>query len=121
MKALGVKIDTTPFEQANVPEGHYDAVLSFHTIEHVPDIKSTFTKIAHILKPEGAVLIEVPTGPEEYGNPDHVQFFNEESLARFLSEFFEDVKIVPNVYETRNGVQIGSLYGVGRRPKGRAA
>jgi 2-polyprenyl-3-methyl-5-hydroxy-6-metoxy-1,4-benzoquinol methylase len=120
MKALGVTIRTAPFEALDLPKGYYDAVLSFHTVEHLPDVAGVFRKICRILKPDGSVLIEVPTGPEEYTNPDHVQFFTEESLKRFLENYFEDTEIIPNCYTNPHGTVIGSLYGVGRRPKLRA-
>lgn len=120
MKTLGVHIDTKPFEKLNLPKAHYDGVLSFHTVEHLPDLHRVFDKIRAMLKPDGAVLIEVPTGPEEYPNPDHVQFFNEQSLKRLLDRHFEEVEILPNAYSTRFGIHIGSLYGVGRRPRAQA-
>ncbi len=117
MKALGVKIKTGLFEELDLQPGHFDLVLSFHTVEHLPDLHRVFSKIAKILKPEGAVLVEVPTGPEEYTNQDHVQFFSDDSLKRLLEGFFEVGEIIPNRYSTVHGSVMGSLYGVGRRPK----
>ncbi len=117
MAALGVKIKTELFEDLDLQTGYYDLVISFHTVEHLPNLNRVFGKIAGILGPEGAVLIEVPTGPEEYTNPDHVQFFSEESLKRLLERFFEVGEIIPNHYTNPHGTVIGSLYGVGRRPK----
>lgn len=116
MKTLGVTIHTAPFELLELPEGYYDAVLSFHTVEHLPDLNKVFTKICRILKPDGRVLIEVPTGPEEYMNPQHVQFFTDGSLKRFLANYFEETEIIQNYYTNWRGTVIGSLYGVGRRP-----
>lgn len=120
MKALGVKIETDLFENLKLPNDYYDLVMSFHTVEHLPDLHKVFGKIAGILKPDGAVLIEVPTGPEEYTNPDHVQFFDDNSLKRLLEIFFEVGEIIPNRYTNPHGTVIGSLYGVGRRPRARA-
>jgi len=117
MKALGVKIETDLFEDLKLTPGYYDLVMSFHTVEHLPDLHKVFSKIASILKPDGSVLIEVPTGPEEYTNPDHVQFFDDNSLKRLLEIFFEVGEIIPNRYTNPHGTVIGSLYGVGRRPR----
>ncbi len=117
MAALGVKIKTDVFEDLDLPPEYYDLVVSFHTVEHLPDLHRVFEKIAGILRPNGAVLIEVPAGPEEYTNPDHVQFFSEASLKRLLDRFFESGEIIPNHYTNLHGTMIGSLYGVGRRPK----
>jgi 2-polyprenyl-3-methyl-5-hydroxy-6-metoxy-1,4-benzoquinol methylase len=117
MRELGVTIMTDLFEHLDLEENAYDAVLSFHTIEHIADLDVVFKKIAKILKPDGAVLIEVPCGPEEYTNTDHLQFFCEESLEKYLLRFFEDARVIPNEYENMHGTHIGSLYGVGLRPR----
>ncbi|HET8938542.1 MAG TPA: class I SAM-dependent methyltransferase [Polyangiales bacterium] len=116
MQSLGVQIRTGMFEEIALPTGHYDAVISFHTIEHIIDLERTFRKIARILKPDGVLLIEVPTGPEEYTNRDHVHFFNEASLQRLLERYFEVGETLTNHYVSSAGASIGSLYGVGRRP-----
>jgi 2-polyprenyl-3-methyl-5-hydroxy-6-metoxy-1,4-benzoquinol methylase len=117
MKALGVRIKIGLFDEFQLPQAYYDAVASFHTIEHIPDLGRTFDKIVDVLKPDGTVFIEVPTGPEEYANTDHVQFFSDASLKRFLERYFEVGETVPNLYSTADGTQVGSLYGIGRRPR----
>lgn len=114
--ALSVKIHTEMFEDLPLEEEQFDGVLSFHTIEHVPDPCLVLDKIARILKPGGSVLIEVPCGPEEYVNTDHLQFFCEKSLRLYLEDCFREVKIFKNTYENANGTLIGSLYGVGQGP-----
>ena len=121
MAALGVKIRTGLFEEIDLPRGYYDVVASFHTIEHIIDLDRTFAKICAILKPDGAVLVEVPTGPEEYTNRDHVHFFSDASLRRLLERHFEVGETVANRYVNSAGTPIGSLYGIGRRPRRSAA
>lgn len=117
MEALGVKILVGTFEQCPVDAGVYDAVLSFHTLEHLQEPRRIFEKIASMLKPEGALLVEVPTGPEEYHNTYHLHFFGPDSLERLLGEFFEDVEILRNEFVDPWGTPIVSLYGVGKRPR----
>lgn len=119
MKTLGVKIRTGLFENIELAPTCYDVVASFHTVEHLCDLKAVFGKISAILKPDGATVIEVPTGPEEYRNSDHLQFFDAHSLRILIEQFFEECEIIPNQYTNPNGVLIGSLYAVGRRPRGR--
>ncbi|WP_313918229.1 class I SAM-dependent methyltransferase [Tahibacter sp.] len=116
MKKLGVDIRIGLFENIPLPRAHYDVVASFHTIEHMPDLKSTFAKIADILKPDGLALVEVPTGPEEYANSDHVHFFSVGSLKRLMENHFEQGEVIGNQYMSAGGVTIGSLYGIGRHP-----
>lgn len=121
MKALGVRIETGLFEDIALPRAYYDIVASFHTIEHMPELEPTFGKIVDILKPDGLVFVEVPTGPEEYTNRDHVQFFSDESLRRLLEKYFEISATVSNRFSNAAGVEIRSLYGIGRRPRRKSA
>lgn len=117
MKALGVKIRIGLFEDIALPRSYYDVVASFHTIEHITDLGRTFTKIVDILKPDGLVFVEVPVGADDYANRDHVQFFSDESLKRLLQRYFEVGETVSNRFLNAEGAWLGSLYGVGRRPR----
>ena len=101
MAALGVKIKTSLFENLDLAPGYYDLAVSFHTVERLPDLHRVFGKIASILKSDGALLIEVPAGPEEYTNPDHFQFFSDESLKRLLETYFDVGEIIPNINAER--------------------
>lgn len=117
IKALGVRIRIGLFEEVQLAQAYYDVVASFHTIEHIPDLSRTFAKIVDVLKPDGTAFIEVPTGPEEYANTDHVRFFSDASLKRLLERYFEVGETVPNLYSTADGTKVGSLFGIGRRPQ----
>lgn len=115
--ALGVKIYPDLFENIDLPKDHFDIIMSFHTLEHMCSPCDVFERINSLLKPEGGVVIEVPTGPEEYSNTDHVQFFEENSLRLLIDTYFHESEIIMNEYPNAKGVRIGSLYGIGRRPK----
>ena len=115
---LAVEIDTGLFEDLDIETDTYDAVLSFHTIEHLVDPKLVLAKIARILKRSGVVLVEVPCGPEEYDNTDHLQFFCKESLLGLLNNSFEQSDIIENRYTNDQGIKIESLYGIGKVPHG---
>lgn len=117
MDALNVTIYTDIFENLTLTPHSQDVVLSFHTIEHITDLDTVFRKICDILKPTGSVLIEVPCGPEEYTNTDHLHFFYENSLEQLLKNYFKEAEIVDNTYVNQHGTKIGSLYGIGRIPK----
>lgn len=117
MQALGVDIRVGLFEEIDLPQAHFDVVASFHTVEHIPDLRPVFEKIADTLTQDGVALIEVPTGPEEYANTDHVHFFSHESLKRLMEKYFEVGEVLSNQYANAEGTLIGSFYGVGRRPK----
>jgi 2-polyprenyl-3-methyl-5-hydroxy-6-metoxy-1,4-benzoquinol methylase len=113
-KALGVDILTSPFETIELPAKNFDLVMSFHTLEHLKDPGSVLAKVATILRLDGALLLEVPCGEEEYENTDHLHFFSETSLRTLLNKFFVTTEILDNSYTNSTGVRIGSVYGVGR-------
>jgi SAM-dependent methyltransferase len=114
-KNLGVKILTEPFEETALTPQSFDLVMSFHTLEHMRHPLDVLAKAAEILRPDGAILIEVPCGEEEYENTDHLHFFSENSLRLLLQNHFDEAEILPNGYTNSSGVAIGSIYGVGRR------
>jgi SAM-dependent methyltransferase len=113
-KALGVDILTAPFENLELPPKNFDLVMSFHTLEHLRDPASVLAKVANILRPDGALLLEVPCGEEEYENTDHLHFFSDTSLRTLLNKFFVTTDILDNSYTNSAGIRIGSIYGVGR-------
>lgn len=121
VRANQVKIYNCPFEECVTDNGAYDAVLSFHTLEHLCDLRGTLEKIAGMLSTEGAMLVEVPTGPEEYHNTYHLHFFSPESLKALIERHFEEAEILENEFVDPWGTKIVSLYGVGRRPRRFAA
>jgi SAM-dependent methyltransferase len=114
-KNLGVRILTEPFEETALTPQSFDLVMSFHTLEHMRHPSDVLAKAAEILRPDGAILIEVPCGEEEYENTDHLHFFSENSLRLLLQNHFDEAEILPNGYTNSSGVAIGSIYGVGRR------
>jgi SAM-dependent methyltransferase len=116
-RQLGVNILTEPFEDLSLPLNNFDLVMSFHTLEHMCDPRAVFERIRRIVKPDGGVVIEVPTGPEEYANTDHLQFFERNSLRDLIDQFFDESEILQNEYTNVDGVRIASLYGIGRRPR----
>lgn len=116
-RSLGVDIVSDKFENLRLEEASFDGIVSFHTVEHVNSPHTLFAKSAHLLKSQGSILIEIPIGEEEYPNTDHLHFFSRESLRRLIDAHFEEAEIVDNCYTNCNGVLIGSLYGVGRRPR----
>jgi ubiquinone/menaquinone biosynthesis C-methylase UbiE len=114
VQRFGVDIRTEPFEDLQLPVQNCDLVVSFHTLEHMRYPAKVLAKVARVLRPDGAVLVEVPCGKEEYENTDHLHFFSDESLRLLLSQFFANTEIIENAYTNSAGVRIGSLYGVGR-------
>ncbi|MDX9973137.1 MAG: class I SAM-dependent methyltransferase [FCB group bacterium] len=116
-EALRVDIRLGMFEDMDLPRNYYDGVLTFHTLEHVRDVVKVLEQVVEVLKPGGGLVLEVPCGPQEYVNNDHLHFFSEQSLKALLGKFFEEVELIPNNYDAVFGETVSSFYGIGRRVK----
>ena len=78
--------------------GSIDLVVSFETIEHVPDASALVSEIRRVLKPGGRLVLSTPNrafGPPERhtGNPFHVREFTADELRDLLRRSFEDVQL----------------------------
>lgn len=64
-----------------------DFILACDIIEHLPDKIFTMNEAWRVLKPQGQMLIEVPTtaGPGAFQDPTHVSFWNERSFLYFTA------------------------------------
>lgn len=45
------------------PDGHFDAVVSFHAIEHIPGAGAALAEMARVVRPGGKVLLVYPAEP----------------------------------------------------------
>ncbi|MCA1644227.1 MAG: class I SAM-dependent methyltransferase [Chloroflexi bacterium] len=75
-----------------------DLVVSFETIEHVPDARATVHELRRVLKPEGRLVLSTPNrgfGPpaRHTDNPFHIQEFTADELRALLREAFDKVKL----------------------------
>lgn len=50
-------------ENLALPEGHFDAVISIHVIEHIVNVAQAIREFARILKPDGTMLLIYPYEP----------------------------------------------------------
>jgi SAM-dependent methyltransferase len=75
-----------------------DLVVSFETIEHVPDAQALVREVRRVLKPGGRLVLSTPNrafGPEERHtqNPFHVREFTADELRDVLQASFDDVQL----------------------------
>lgn len=79
------------------PDGHFDAVVCHHVIEHVPDPAPFLREIHRILRPDGALVLGTPDFDsgcarrfgERYRllhDPTHISLFTSDSMRRFLRD-----------------------------------
>lgn len=84
-----------------LPDACLDAVVSFETIEHVPDAAAVVAELRRVLRPGGWLLLSTPNrlfGPPERHTPDHnpyhVREFSAPELADLLRPRFAQVRIM---------------------------
>ena len=114
---LGVTIHNCTFEEFTPPEAPFDRIIAFHTLEHLNDPHVSLQKMVRMLREEGSLLVEVPTGAEDFNNIYHVHFFEPHSLRSLLGKYFEEIDILENQFSNPDGSIVKSLYGVARQPR----
>jgi SAM-dependent methyltransferase len=57
---LGLPIHVGDLASARFPDAHFDAVVLWHVLEHVPGPQSTIAEVERILQPGGVFLVGVP-------------------------------------------------------------
>ncbi len=78
----------------------FDAICSFHVIEHVSSPREFVTRIHHLLEPHGKILIECPSWEiHSFGSlkhtvwQPHLQYFTLASMYHLLSREFKVLKL----------------------------
>src|SRR5207244_9126597 len=56
----GVQVAVGTLPQVAFPKDSFDLVTLFHVIEHVPNPHEVLAEVFRILRPEGAVVLQVP-------------------------------------------------------------
>jgi len=94
---LKLPVHCNTFEEADLPENHYDVVSAFYVIEHAYNPLIFLKKIHSLLKPKGIVVLRYPhtyllerlltiLGVENnvYDIPFHLSDFSPHSVEQFL-------------------------------------
>jgi SAM-dependent methyltransferase len=78
-------------------DGHFDAIMSWHSLEHHYSPKATMTEAARVLRPGGYGIFAVPSGNNvgmrmfrSYWGPleapRHLYYFTKQTLSRLMDE-----------------------------------
>lgn len=86
-------IKSLPFQ-----DNTFDIVVSFETLEHIPEYKNFLQECKRVLKPNGHLIISTPnaliSSPQgTIINPYHVVEFKPEEFTSLLSEQFPSVEL----------------------------
>lgn len=97
-KTFGIEIRSDSLEQCGFEEEFFDLILAFHVFEHFDDPLKHLRICRRLLRNNGRMLIEVPSGETDYNNLQHLHFFNEKSLAAMFDTIFDNVSMAPGCY-----------------------
>jgi SAM-dependent methyltransferase len=59
-KSAGLEVHNASLEELKFPDGHFDVIMMWHVIEHLPTPRQTLQEVHRILKPNGMLLLACP-------------------------------------------------------------
>jgi len=59
-EVLNLPVHVGPMERLPWPDGHFDAVILWHVLEHLPDPQAALTEARRVLRNGGTLLVGVP-------------------------------------------------------------
>lgn len=98
-------------ETLDFPDGEFDAIVSFHAIEHIPPLEEAAREMTRVLKPGGQALFVYPAEPIQglfavptsvilYGNPFRAREIHCNWLTpKKVRELFEPLGIIETHHE----------------------
>ena len=92
-EAEGCEYRCAPGTATGLPADSVDVVVSFETLEHVPDDQALIAEFVRILQPAGVLVCSVPNKWPLEGAPHHVRVYDMTSFRTLLNREFEEVEL----------------------------
>ena len=89
--AAGVEFHAADASRTGLTDGSIDVVVSFETVEHVPDAEGLIDEFARVLTPDGLLVMSTPNdwGPTEH----HCHSFDRGAFVGLIERRFEVVEL----------------------------
>ena len=75
-----IKLD---LQSIDLPDGSFDAILTPHVLEHVPDTSKAIAELYRVLSPGGSVFLQVPIPQGVTGVPSEPEYHGDNTLVHF--------------------------------------
>ena len=108
---MGLEVFIGTLETAPWPDGHFDAVVLYNTLEHLPSPKEALGRIARLVRPGGLIGVQVPKadsvafrllrGRWRHAIPYHFFFFTDSTMGRYFDGAgfdLADARTAPKVF-----------------------
>src|SRR5438477_4990335 len=93
----GLDVSVGSLDEVHFPDRSFDVVTLFHVMEHVTNPRGVLNEVSRMLRPEGAVVLQVPNieswqfkifGAKWYGLdiPRHVIDYSKKSMLKLLGD-----------------------------------
>jgi SAM-dependent methyltransferase len=107
-RGYGLEVIETPIEEAELPRGHFGAVLLSQVLEHVEDPHTVLRKAREALRPRGVVYVVVPNAASiarrvfgrhwvHWHVPFHLYHYTEDALAKLCVQSGLELRKTRNV------------------------
>lgn len=106
-QSRGIACFNGALADAQFPAAHFDAIVLYHVIEHLPSPTRTLREIQRVLRPGGWLVVETPDIHNPWFRllgarwrqfiPDHIFFFTPQTITRACDESGFDVRTINHV------------------------
>lgn len=90
-RELDIDVFNGTFEESNFPDGYFDLIITYSTLEHTLDPQAFLKEANRILRNDGLIVIAVPDIGSWFGNRrfqykplEHLYYFDHDTISKML-------------------------------------